>query len=263
MLTPELANELLERNNLNRPLSDTHISRIARQIKEGKWKFNGDTIKIADTDDVLDGQHRLWAVIEAKIPIQTILVSGIERDAFATIDTLRRARSGSDVLSLNGAHQYRQVIASAIPWLIRWQRGCLLNYRDPQYRVENSDIEDCYQHHGGIVLAAERASKLKGVVSPGILTFFYYVLVNRNADLAERLMRTLEYPTNAAFDDPFFCLRSQLLNNRGARVSTIVVIAWMIKASNAAYKNLAVKTINWKNQGERPEPFPILKVEGK
>lgn len=262
-LTPELATQLLERNSLNRPLSDQHVSRIARQIKSGKWKFNGDTIKIADTNDVLDGQHRLWAVIEAKMPVETILVRGIAREAFATIDTLRRARSGSDVLTLNGAHQYRAIIASAIPWLIRWQRNVLTDYRNPLNRIENSDIEMIYQSHGGIVLAAERASKLKAIVSPSILSFFYYVLVNRNSDIAERMMRTLEYPSAVGMSDPFFCLRSQLLNVRGKRPDTLTIIAWMIKAANAAYLNHPIKILNWKNQGERPEPFPVLKVEGK
>lgn len=262
-LTPELATQLLERNSLNRPLSDSHVSRIAKQIKAGKWKFNGDTIKIADTNDVLDGQHRLWAVIEAKIPIETILVRGIRRDAFATIDTLRKSRSGSDTLTLNGVHQYRTVIASAIPWLIRWQRGVLLDYKAPKNRIENSDIEDAYNAHQGIVLAAERSSKLKAIINPGILSFFYYVMVNRNGDLAERMMRTLEHPSAVGVADPFFCLRAQLLNTKNSRVGTLTQIAWMIKANNAAYKGQSVKALNWRNQGQNPEPFPTLKVEGK
>ena len=58
-LTPEMATELLELNKHNRPLSDGHVRRIAAQIQEGKWKFNGDTIKIAVDHSVLDGQHRV------------------------------------------------------------------------------------------------------------------------------------------------------------------------------------------------------------
>jgi hypothetical protein len=261
-LTPEMAMQLLDRNGLNRPLSDMHVSRIARQIKAGKWKFNGDTIKIADTNDVLDGQHRLWAVIEAREPVETILITGIKRDAFATIDTLRRPRSGSDVLTLNGAHQYRAVIASAIPWLVRWQRGTLLDYRNPKNRVENSDIEDCYRHHGGITQAAERAVRLKAICAPGLLAFFYYILVNRNPSLAERMMRTLEYPNAVGITDPYFCLRAQLIAARGGHTNTLVIFAWMIKASNAAYRNKSLSTLSWRNQGDRPEKFPELTVEG-
>src|SRR5580692_2847485 len=98
MLTPEMAVQFLEHNTLNRPLSDQHVKRLVGQIIGGKWKFNGDTIKISKGGGILDGQHRLWAVVESKVSIETGLVMGIEKDAFATIDTLRKPRSGADVL---------------------------------------------------------------------------------------------------------------------------------------------------------------------
>lgn len=262
-ITPELATELLERNGLNRPLNEQHVARIARQIKAGKWRFNGETIKIADTQDVFDGQHRLWAVIEAKQSIDTLIIYGLTREAFATIDTLSKPRSGADVLALNGAHQYRSTMASALQWLIRWQRNTLLDYRNPKNRVENSDIEEIFAAHGGIVQAAERATKLRRVANPSLLTFLYYVMVNRNAEVAERMMRTLEYPAGVGMDDPFFCLRSYLVSDHQKTKQPLTTIALTIKAANAAYKNQTVKILNWRNQGERPEAFPELKIDGK
>lgn len=62
-VTPEMAAKLLEHNKWNRPLNDLHVHRIKNQILKGKWQFNGDTIKVSADGDVLDGQHRLWAVI--------------------------------------------------------------------------------------------------------------------------------------------------------------------------------------------------------
>lgn len=257
-----MATELLERNGLNRPLGEQHVSRIARQIKNGKWRFNGDTIKIADTNDVLDGQHRLWAIIEAKQAVETIIVRGIAREAFATIDTLRKPRSGGDVLALNGAHHYRTVMASALSWLIRWQKNTLVDYRAPKNKIENSDIEDMFAVHGGISQAAERVMPLKRICNTSLMTFFYYVLVNRNGDVAERMIRTLEYPTAVSMNDPFFALRNYFVLNRDGVKNPVVTIALMIKAANAAYKGHEIKTLSWRYQGERPEPFPILKVEG-
>lgn len=248
---------------MNRPLSDQHVSRIARQIKSGKWRFNGDTIKISDSEDVLDGQHRLWAVIEAKKPIDTLIVYGIAKDAFATIDTLRKPRSGADVLALNGAHRYRGIMASALQWLIRWQRGTLIDYRNPKHRVENADIEEIFAVHGGIVQAAERAIKLRRVCNSSLLTFLYYVIVNRNPEIAERMMRTLEYPSGVGMDDPFFCLRSYFVSDHQKVKQPLVTIALTIKAANAAFRNKSVKNLNWRNQGERPEDFPVLKIDPK
>lgn len=260
ILSPEKATELLEHNRLNRPLSDLHVKRIAAQIACGKWQFNGDTIKIADTGDVLDGQHRLWAVIEAKKSVETIIVRGIAKEAFSTIDTLRKPRSGGDVIALAGHTRHRNIIATALTWLLRWQGKFLEDYKAPQNRIENSDVETAFAHNPGMVRAVEEAMKLRGIVNVSLLAFFYYVLANRNPDLGERLLNTLHDPAGVALSDPFFRLRSYFTNNTGRHKDPLVTIALMIKATNAAHLDQRVQVLNWKNQGERAETFPALKV---
>jgi hypothetical protein len=264
-LTPEMAMDLLERNNLNRPLSDQHVARIAKQIIDGKWRFNGDTIKIASTDDVLDGQHRLWAVIEAKHPVDTILVRGLEREAFVTIDTLRKPRSLGDTVALSGQLRHRSVIATALCWLIRWQRKCIPQHREPANRIENSDIEVAFSAHPTIVDAVDRSSKLRSICNPGMLGFFYYVLTNHNEELAERLMHTFADPSGVAVNDPFFMLRAWMLNARGDKHKSnpVETIAVMIKATNAAAEDRKIDRLKWTYQGDRPEPFPVLNARGQ
>jgi hypothetical protein len=260
LLTPEYATQLLEHNNLNRPLNEQHVKRIASQILAGKWKFNGDTIKLSCKRDVLDGQHRLWAVIEAKVPIETIIVEGIEADAFATIDTLRKPRSGADVLALKGATRYRGQISTALQWLLRYQRGILESYMAPANRIENSDIEVMYESNPGIERAIERVMPLRGLVNPSVIGFFYYVLANRSPELAERMLHVLENPAGVSMNDPFFRLRLYLTSDHLKRKDATVSIAMMIKATNAAYFNREVRSLQWRNQGQNPEAFPKLEV---
>ena len=261
ILTPEKAMELLEHNTLNRPLNSQHVQRLARQIDEGKWRFNGDTIKIAKTNDVLDGQHRLWAVVESKKSIETVIVHGIEREAFATIDTIRKPRSGGDTLALSGATRYRNITATALKWLLRWQRGIMEDYRAPQNRIENSDVETAYANNPQIIRAVERAAKLRGLANSPIMAFFYYVLTNRNEALAERMMATLEDPGNVGVNDPFFRLRLYFTSDHHKIKSPLVTIALAFKAANAASKNQKVQVLNWRNQGSRAEDFPKLDVK--
>ncbi len=260
MLTPELATKLLEHNTLNRPLNEQHIKRIANQIISGQWRFNGDTIKLCGTGDVLDGQHRLWAVIEAKLPVETVIVEGIEKEAFATIDTLRKPRTGADVLALNGATRYRQYMSAALQWLLRWQRGTLENFYAPINRIENSDIEMAYENNPGIARAIERVANLRGLANPSLIGFFYYVLANRSPELAERMVHTLENPAGVSITDPFFRLRMYFTSEHLKRKDPVVTIALMIKAANAAYVNRELKNLSWRNQGSIPESFPKLEV---
>ena len=259
-LTPELATELLEHNTLNRPLNQSHVQRIARQIMDDKWRFNGDTIKVAKTGDVLDGQHRLWAVLEAKRPIETVVVRGIEREAFATIDTIRKARSGGDTLALCGATRYRNIAAEALKWLLRWQKGILLDYRAPQNRIENSDVEAAYENNPQIVRAIERAARLRGLGNPSIIGFVYYVLSNRDETLAERMMVTLEDPSGVGVNDPFFRLRSYFTSDHHKRKEPLVTIALAFKAANASAEGKKIQALSWKNQGSNVEDFPGLNV---
>lgn len=259
-LTPARATELLEHNTMNRPIGDQHVKRIAQQIIDGKWMFNGDSIKISSDGEVVDGQHRLWACITAEKPIETVIVYGVAREAFATVDTLRKPRSGADILALNGAARYRNIAASALQWLIRWQSGHITEWRDPKYRVENSDVERAYVAHPGIMRAVERAVMLRSIGNPSIIGFFYYVLSNKAPELADRMMDTLADPSGVSVNDPYFRLRAYFTGDHLKAKQPLMSIALMIKATNAAKNGQKVQVLNWRNQGKAAEDFPVLKA---
>lgn len=255
-----MATQMLEHNTLNRPLNDQHVKRIAGQIISGKWRFNGDTIKFSEGGDILDGQHRLWAIVESKQAVETVIIKGIEKEAFATIDTLRKPRNGADVLALAGATRHRAYTSAALQWLIRWQRKTLEVYKAPVNRIENSDIELTYADNPGIERAIARVINLRGLANPSLIGFFYYVLTNRSPELAERMVFTLENPAGVSITDPFFRLRMYFSSDHLKRKDPVVTIALMVKAANAAYMNREIKALNWRNQGANPEEFPKLEV---
>lgn len=70
LVTPEQAYEWLANNPRNRAVRHKKVQAIAKDIREGKWVDNGDTIRLnIETGELLDGQHRLNAVFEAGIPV--------------------------------------------------------------------------------------------------------------------------------------------------------------------------------------------------
>jgi hypothetical protein len=260
LLTPEFAVQLLEHNSSNRPVTDGHVGRIARQIIEGKWKYNGDTIKISTDQEVLDGQHRLWAIIEAQIAVETVIVYGIEREAFSTIDTVRRLRSGGDTIALNGVRNYRNQIASALGWLLRWQKGVLETYKVAENRVENCDIEAAFEQHPGMQRAAEAAMKVRVVANPAVIAFAYYVMSNRNQGIADQFLDVLRDPTSTALSHPFFRLRNYFLADRQKQKDPVMSIALIFKAANLVKQRRQVTTLAWRSQGSNPEAYPVLQI---
>lgn len=280
MLTVEKADELLKHNSWNRPLSEQHAQRISRAITEGRWRFNGETIKIArggerheEVDaagkgngkwrtakegDILDGQHRCFAVIYSGIPVPTIIVYGIEHDAFSTIDTISKARSGGDTIALCKVGRYRPSVATALTWLIRWQRGIITDFKAPQNRIENYHIEEAHASHSAIMHAVEVAHTARGIVNPGLLAFLYYIIDNHDHEVAERFIKTLVDPAGFGMTDPFYRLRATFLSRTYDRKNTLLTIALTIKAANAAHQGQKLQSLQWRQGGKSPEPFPAL-----
>lgn len=112
-VTPQMASTLLENNKRNRTLKRQHVAFLCEEIRNGRWKFNGDAIRVATDGSLIDGQHRLEAVVQTGIPIETLMVSGLDPDVFDTIDGGAR-RSNGDTLSVAGEKSGRNLAAALI-----------------------------------------------------------------------------------------------------------------------------------------------------
>ena len=78
-----------------------HVEALAREMTAGRFELNGETIKLSPDGRLLDGQHRLAAVVEADIPVEMTVTRGVAESAFRTIDR-GRVRSIGDYLQHSG-----------------------------------------------------------------------------------------------------------------------------------------------------------------
>ncbi|MDH6228174.1 hypothetical protein [Streptomyces sp. MJP52] len=100
-VTPQLASEWLARNTNNRPLSKNTVHQLAAQIQRGEWQLTHQGIAFDEDGVLIDGQHRLAAVVKAGIGVPMTVARGVPRTAFTVMDTGRK-RTGRDALSLAG-----------------------------------------------------------------------------------------------------------------------------------------------------------------
>lgn len=261
-MDPDMARALLKHNASNRKMNDRNWQDIKSFIECGEWHFNGDTVKISPEGELLDGQHRLRAIIEANKPCLLTIVTGVPREAFAYIDTMRRLRSFGDVVHLKGAGKYQNDVGRALAWLCRYDRDIIPQMQMPENKIFNSDIELKFANCPRIQEAIERCAPAKPVVSHAMLACVYYVLLRANQqELAERMVNTLCDPTNVRSDDPFYHLRNWLINNKKKRGAAVNTMAVMIKACNAAYRGDTIKALMWKDVGKHAEAFPGLEAD--
>lgn len=104
-VTPEKATEWLKKNNSNRPLSRRNVERFAEAMKRGEWKLNGEAIQFDTNGKLINGQHRLNAVVVSGIKIQSYIARGLEPEDYYTIDQ-GKARSIGDVFAVAGEKSY-------------------------------------------------------------------------------------------------------------------------------------------------------------
>lgn len=98
-ITPDVAKEMLSHNCKNRRIRALTVSKYADDMKNGKWTETPDAICFDANGTLLNGQHRLNAVIQANIPVVMTIAYGVQADA--VIDK-GISRDTSDSLYMRG-----------------------------------------------------------------------------------------------------------------------------------------------------------------
>lgn len=129
-VTPEMALDWITSCNVhNRKIKERHVKGLAAQLQAGLWTLNGDAIRFDRTGKLLDGQHRLYACVEANISFDTLVVTGLDPDAQDTMD-IGKNRNVGDVLDLAGVHNPRK-IATVASFCMKYSRGELVTKPAP------------------------------------------------------------------------------------------------------------------------------------
>lgn len=149
-VTPDMAAEMLEKNTLNRNLSYSVVSKYAQVMKYGRWKTNGSTIVFAEDGTLLDGQHRLWAVIEANRPVQFLIVRNAEKDSILTLDT-GKTRNSQNILQMEKSkHSGTAAMLTKLLW-IHDLMDCNLKPESCQKNVDHTSLRNYYQENRELV----------------------------------------------------------------------------------------------------------------
>lgn len=107
-ITPEVASMWLNRSNGNprwrsgKIVDNNRVNKIATDIKSGKWVPGNNSIAFDSNGILVDGHHRLSAIIRANIPVFSIVVTDIKEDGLKHIDE-NKARTVSQRTGIDKA----------------------------------------------------------------------------------------------------------------------------------------------------------------
>jgi hypothetical protein len=235
-ITPAKAKEYLAHNQDNRNLRKKRILSYATQMKRGQWKATGDPIRFASSGRLLDGQHRLQAIVESGVTIPMVVIRGLEEETFKVLDS-GLGRSPADALGISVTNANNKAAACRLLFVVD-VGGDPRKTEDMQI-VTRIDVADYYATHQEDIDAANLiGSRMYTQFHGGNRTAWIAMacLVQRaNATHADEFLEGIYTGANLAPGDPRLALRNYLANNR--RLPTAGHhLGMLIKAWNAWMK---------------------------
>jgi len=110
MVGPDLAATIMEGNEGNRPIRDTRVEAYARAMKQGDWTLSDSMICVSKEGKLLNGQHRLKAVIDSGCTVPLTIYWDCPETAYAHMDAGAK-RSAADYLGHLGVTNTTNIAA--------------------------------------------------------------------------------------------------------------------------------------------------------
>lgn len=241
-MTPDQALEILASNTSNRRMRKSVVTRYSRAIKAGQWKLTQQGVAISRDGVLLDGQHRLAAIIEAEIPVPMVVATDCDPSIFSVLDT-GATRLASDVLHVNGGTNTVACAAGLKNYILFqrhperiWTGGNLI-------LPSHSDIAEIHSERIDEVAFASSVSSATYTLcrhtNKSALVAFVLLAIDAGYDrrLIESFCNKIGSGAGLGELSPILRLRSALINGviqcRGRRGNTPQIhIACMIKTFN-------------------------------
>lgn len=256
---PTEAESMLERNTHNRPLRDRSVNAFAADMAAGRWDSeNGQTIVIDPEGRIIDGQHRLWAIIQSDTMHPFLVVSNVPMSAQSTVDTGTK-RTFGDVLRLRGESNALQ-LAAIVRRTVNWEAGHR-RMRGASTPPSHLKLLEALERHPDLRTSASVSVSVRRCIAiPSSATGLCHWLFNEidpvDCDAFFALLRGEHDGLHKGH--PVRALHDTVTRTQGSRRrhTEDELTAYLIKAWNAWRDGRDVSLYRFKAGGAQPETFP-------
>lgn len=252
-VTPDLAREWLGVNEDNRLKKTAAIAANSRDMKAGNWFMTGEAIKFDTAGKLLDGQHRLEALIRADATARMMIVRGLEPEARMYMDTGVK-RSAADMLHMAGTHAAFAAAAGV--------RLGLLVESGRTYTPTHHEIAQFVEDHEDFpALASKAMTYIHVPLLPAVKVYSVWRLHQVDAEAASKFFYSLNTMTGMLEGDARLALLRKLPNIEKHRSmkGKLYTVALVIATWNA-WRNRAVLDrvpVRYSEGGKLRMPEPI------
>lgn len=203
-------------NTENRNKRPAHVTRIARDMIAGKFLITGDTIKFDSTGRLIDGQHRLAAIIKSGRAAWILVVTELDPDVQTVVDAGAK-RSGADALKFKGLGGHYSVIAAAARIGLSRESGRLVLATDrASVNPTNPEVIEWAVENLDVIEAAARAEHYRKIIParPAVLTYAVMELSRIDAGLTIEFFDSIRDMRTTGRGDPRLALSKFLAASR-------------------------------------------------
>lgn len=235
-VTPAKASAWLKRNVANRRVSPKVVRNYADDMSRGEWLLNGEAIKFDQDGDLLDGQHRLGAIVYYGKPVRLAICRNLPRAVFKTIDSGKK-RGHADIVGLRGV-RYPAAVATAYRMLFFYPQEQWSGGKPGKLgRMTNTQLEAVIALHPEVLDLVETVFKkpyYTSIITQSALLFSFYLASKVDGELAEEFFQELA-ALNSRKSGAAAALRARLLevNDEVFPPPPGIKLAWLIQAWNA------------------------------
>jgi len=249
LVTPAIANDLLQLNVNNRKFKEKIVFKYAKEMSENRWKRGtGEMIKIATDGTILDGQHRLFAVIKSNKSVYFHFALELDPSIYDVLDS-GSLRNASDSFKIEGISN-----SNLLPALIQLKETLSKGRLDPRGTYNKLSttqlLEEYHKREQFYNNVASKSltwySNFAQVLPPSEIGGFYAFFLDINKENAESFM--IQLCTGAdVTNSTILLLRNRLIQNKISlkKLPRYFIQVLIIKTWNFFRKNKEVSVLSF------------------
>lgn len=235
-INPQLAKEILRKAAKNRWLSPSRITRYTQAIVRGEWVV-AQPLAFDQNKRMLDGRHRLKAVIEANQPVEFLIVEGYDPDTVFGVFDGGGERKLQHWLQIQG-EACPEVLAAVIVLAARDEAGIIPTTSGQGFTLTAIEGLEFLETHPKVRTSVNKGPGTSNVLaSRALCCFAHYKFAEKNKAEADTFFKDLVVGHDEGPEDPVWLLRQRLENNRKVetklKLGRTDVLALIFKAWNA------------------------------
>lgn len=254
-ITPDQALIMTEEyNGFNRDVDWGWVGFLAKEMKNS-WQINGEAIIISDQGELLDGQHRLYACVQANVPFKTILVKGITKEAFKTINTGKR-RNAKDVFTIAAKQKQEPTgrsatLAASAAVCIEYNNGWLKKRStsgfmvSPQEKLAYVEVNPKLAEYVKMGVDIKKSPIKRQIAIVAAISYLGSKKYQMKSDMFLRGVLSGEMLDGRS---PLLALHRKFLDNEKTRMRRWEKIAYTILAYNKHINNERITTLKIMNE---------------